>query len=393
MMITCPKCGFTQPKDQYCARCGVDMVAFKRPQESLKVRILKSVIFQVSLFVILIAGGFSIIRYQNRLELAQRVSSIENATDRLLIEKHGEAPDGAAKLLGNQPVNSSSSAKSNEAVTETLPTASPTSGVATSANSGLVPQSTSPTPNDLNAEATPPGPSPVLEPSLPAPTSLRVTFIEIGRPALAELTSDANATSTATAGSSGKSGGSFGGSSGGSGSFGSSFQVSTFSHASDRIKASQFASSSTWKNLEPTLQQSLRANQPVQVFRGTHDEALGRDLGLTLQVTPLVSTSAALAAAAADDSPSSNGALQIQIEVLRRLPEPGANPPLTEQTFQELFSIPRGGAAIVTGSLPHRNPLTDEEARFYSGNPILKVLTSPAFQNGTTEFAVLIEPR
>ena len=27
-MIDCPRCGFTQPNDQFCANCGVNMTAF-----------------------------------------------------------------------------------------------------------------------------------------------------------------------------------------------------------------------------------------------------------------------------------------------------------------------------------------------------------------------------
>lgn len=29
MLVNCPKCGFSQPKDHYCAKCGVDMDNFK----------------------------------------------------------------------------------------------------------------------------------------------------------------------------------------------------------------------------------------------------------------------------------------------------------------------------------------------------------------------------
>ncbi len=29
MLINCPRCGFQQPKDKYCAQCGVDMETFK----------------------------------------------------------------------------------------------------------------------------------------------------------------------------------------------------------------------------------------------------------------------------------------------------------------------------------------------------------------------------
>lgn len=41
-MITCPKCGFSQPQDQYCAKCGVDMQSFKPAPAPLAVRLLSN---------------------------------------------------------------------------------------------------------------------------------------------------------------------------------------------------------------------------------------------------------------------------------------------------------------------------------------------------------------
>lgn len=58
-MFVCPKCGFQQPKDRYCAKCGVDTESYKRPKESpvsLTFGILKPIaIFASILFVIFLA--------------------------------------------------------------------------------------------------------------------------------------------------------------------------------------------------------------------------------------------------------------------------------------------------------------------------------------------------
>lgn len=73
MMINCPRCGFNQPKDQYCAQCGVDIEKFKPGEVSKVQKIAKNPILQISIisFVTLLAA---ITLYnQNHFEFVQRV--------------------------------------------------------------------------------------------------------------------------------------------------------------------------------------------------------------------------------------------------------------------------------------------------------------------------------
>lgn len=51
MLINCPKCGFTQPQDRYCAQCGVDIAAYKAPVAPLGKRLSENYV---------ITGGFSL---------------------------------------------------------------------------------------------------------------------------------------------------------------------------------------------------------------------------------------------------------------------------------------------------------------------------------------------
>lgn len=55
MLVTCPRCGFQQPNDQYCANCGIDMLAYKPKDKGTAAKIFQSGAFQV--FVLLIAVG------------------------------------------------------------------------------------------------------------------------------------------------------------------------------------------------------------------------------------------------------------------------------------------------------------------------------------------------
>ncbi len=55
MMMNCPKCGFEQPKDQFCAQCGINVDSY-RPSVSIGSG-LKSVA-KPTLFVLILVGAF-----------------------------------------------------------------------------------------------------------------------------------------------------------------------------------------------------------------------------------------------------------------------------------------------------------------------------------------------
>ena len=52
--MKCPRCGFTQPRDQYCAQCGVDISSYKPPQQPLFQRLAKSNLLQLGLVAVVI---------------------------------------------------------------------------------------------------------------------------------------------------------------------------------------------------------------------------------------------------------------------------------------------------------------------------------------------------
>lgn len=67
MLIKCPKCGFSQPKDQYCARCGVDIEAYKPQTESAFTKIFLSPIFQIGLILAIIASATTFVMNRSHL--------------------------------------------------------------------------------------------------------------------------------------------------------------------------------------------------------------------------------------------------------------------------------------------------------------------------------------
>ena len=53
MLVRCPKCNFSQPQDQYCAQCGIDMLSFKPVDLPIHKKLLKSGLFQFMFVLVL----------------------------------------------------------------------------------------------------------------------------------------------------------------------------------------------------------------------------------------------------------------------------------------------------------------------------------------------------
>lgn len=61
MLINCPRCGFQQPKDKYCAQCGVDIESFRPVTPPLWKRFFSSSLTQASVLSLAAVGvGFYI---------------------------------------------------------------------------------------------------------------------------------------------------------------------------------------------------------------------------------------------------------------------------------------------------------------------------------------------
>lgn len=69
MLINCPRCGFSQPQDQYCAQCGVDMQAFKPKTVPMTKKFFQSTVTHV---ILLLAGALFVGQYVIRSEEPQR---------------------------------------------------------------------------------------------------------------------------------------------------------------------------------------------------------------------------------------------------------------------------------------------------------------------------------
>lgn len=71
MLINCPRCGFQQPEDKYCAQCGVDMENYKPSVSPIWKRFFGNLAVQLSLLVF-IAGSVGIVLYEKGQQKLER---------------------------------------------------------------------------------------------------------------------------------------------------------------------------------------------------------------------------------------------------------------------------------------------------------------------------------
>lgn len=75
-MIECPRCGFSQPKDQFCANCGVDMDHFVVKRPPLWLRLVQNPNLHLSLIGILIVLVIGYMVYTRSESVSREVNRL-----------------------------------------------------------------------------------------------------------------------------------------------------------------------------------------------------------------------------------------------------------------------------------------------------------------------------
>lgn len=69
MLINCPKCNFSQPKETYCAKCGIEMDAYLPEKKPFFISFIKNPVVHIVLFLIAIFLGYTTYQHQTPLDL------------------------------------------------------------------------------------------------------------------------------------------------------------------------------------------------------------------------------------------------------------------------------------------------------------------------------------
>ncbi len=345
-MVSCPKCSFTQPADQYCASCGVDMQAWKPREKPFLVRLGTNTIFQIVVVTVVVAGTFAYMRETRRSELAARVRAIEIARQAEEVDQEiaaaqaprpratNNASTGAPRPMAAQPQAAPPPSQANANVADTS-TSSNYSATASMAGASF-------------AASTEGKPTVPTSARVGAPTAAQITFYEMSRTLTTALMQNASQTGAEGPVSMG---------------------VVTAFEA--RLRQQTFRAFDS-------ANQALQVNQPALVFKGARDQATGANIGFTIQINPV----------GLDEA----GA-QIQVEITRVLKDQ-ATTGVDEASFapSETFLVPKGGALVLVGVLQRKTP-TEAETNFYKSIGSLRILTSPSFIQGQSEAVLVIEAK
>jgi hypothetical protein len=331
------------------------MAAYRPATPPLMLRLSRNWAFQLGVVGVVAFVGFNLIRAKNRAQLVETFSAFEQAaTRRTPTQNQFLSKNPNANIAAN--INSTTVQRPTHQVPESG--ANPAANTA-STNAGSPSNSGAP---GVASLASPPsvqtGVSRIAESLVgdtnPLPTKLKLVFAELTRTSLAALVNDSRSIA----------------------SFGTYF-AGIIPDREEKIKID--ASTLGINILDTAGDLQLKLNQPIVLFKGSRDPVLDQNIGLTTQITPTV----------IDEL----GA-HLQIEVKRSMRAPaGTIPAIQEETFQEQIILKKDARAYLSGLLPHR-PLSEEETRNLNSNStILKVLASPDFQSGNSEFVVFVEAK
>lgn len=76
MMMECPRCGFTQPKDQFCASCGLNVDQYAAKPKPLLVRLLQNPNLHLSLIGVAVVFVIGYIIYSQSTIVSQQIGNL-----------------------------------------------------------------------------------------------------------------------------------------------------------------------------------------------------------------------------------------------------------------------------------------------------------------------------
>jgi hypothetical protein len=366
MMVNCPKCGFSQPQDQYCAKCGVDMIAYRPAQKPFIQRLVGSTAFQIVALGAVMAFTFAMVRQQQKAVVAERIAKIENAANTEVIAK--PMTDEASKRSDF----SSAAGRSLSADEDLPPDASLDDGESAESTSASTMNLAGTKENEASGVAAP-EPAPALsasgnagpvtaEPSAAnrqvkaaaRTVEVGIRFVEVPKAFLSELYNDPDSNSA---------------------SYGP-VQFGMVPDMSGRLKS---LSSFQGRILDSSEPKSVLDNGVANVYRGPTDEITGQKFGLWVM-------------AGVSKVDETGSVLRVQIR--RSLFDSTANPPIDDIRLPLPDArVPRGGGLYISGLLPRRTTLTDYETNLYRPDQVLRVLLSESFRARETDFVILIETK
>lgn len=342
MLVNCPRCGFQQPKDTYCAQCGIDMDSFKPASPPFLKRLFSSVLIQLGLIGIIAVGVSVFLVKPNKFENQPRFT---NARSFLQISNTSSTESASSEqVIVQEAADTTAISTAQEGTTQdggginAYRVANPQA-----AADNREPSEISPT----NAAKTTAGANKAIAENSNT-AKILVTYAEVSRNTIRRIFDNSRST-------------------------GQFMNLAEYS-AGIIQSPEKFTSSTQVKILhqEDRTIENIRSVQWSYLLPAPKD-APESEAGLMMYL---------------DFSEADPGSLRGNIEVQwawRDSPGHGMEP-LQRKTFPAFFEIGGETGFFMAGVIPHQARLESESAP-----DILKILRSPQFKEGESEFVIFIE--
>jgi hypothetical protein len=330
-MIHCPKCGFEQPQDRFCAKCGIVMDQFTPKKQPA------SATFGTPLFMFGVVGIFLL-----------GVGGYFIYKSKTSEQYESPAPPPVAAMTepaaGGPPQQEPAKRPATKAMIQNSAASAGGFGAA-------LPASRAALPAHLNGESAGAAASTTAKAETQEASNVMIEFSLVSRDALEKLAQDSEGTVDIGRYSMGL--------------------VPQFKNKYQAAKAD-----SGFKSLASETR-GLTLGQSTLVFRGGKEPKTNETMGFFVDITP---------------SRQAEHGTEYKLSIKRTLPEilPTGELKMASQNFDETLNVPHGDGVVIAGLLP-RKQLVPGEDELYKSN-ILRALLDPGFQQGTDEFVVIINP-
>jgi hypothetical protein len=345
MLVKCPKCGFDQPKDTYCASCGIEMESYRPVKVPLWKRVLKSPLFSLILFLGLGYGALLYLKNPSQfqaLNSSPRVSSGEVKNSGAITNNPTPSPTSPPPEMQTPPTQTEQT--NSQTSPSQPPTASPTNAtlggdIQPSLNDGgsAIEESTEPAQKTINIE------------SIKGPLELEIRFIEAPNSVVQQFHSEASDDA--------------GGDSG-------DMNYAIVKNSSKWLRFRSFAELDRFTKKVPAVGKKL------QWFSGFQEPTSGAPFGLNFQISVQERTGGHLA-----------GDLFISRSIVEHN-EAGALVTQRKE-FMTRYETDVGSLIGISGVMPHLILKTEEKD--WLQDSLLKIFLSPAYLQGESELLILLQ--
>ncbi|AGH96249.1 hypothetical protein [Pseudobdellovibrio exovorus] len=353
MLINCPRCGFSQPKDQYCAQCGVDMQSYKPKTPPLYQRLIGNAGVQIgALIVAALVIGNSIIKKQEPKNWTSSSSpSASDSRSSLADESQGTGANASADASEDtQEFSSSSQAQqlnnlqNQEIRLRRFEALNPNTGAAASGANGAngttngaanSATGTSVTGSVDNSAATPE--------ETTTPTGLRVfqvTYAEVTHEVLTRWIANSSALG---------------------------FYQSLPQYSAGILTNFQSKKAELKQSLN-SFDLRLAAGSASSNVSGTMTDDGAQLIGLITSI---------------EFRSSENNTVSGSLSVTKNMGQ-------TNENYPAEFHLPKGASFFIIGAL-RPTDFADEKSTLYM--PPFQIFKSPEFTSGKTEFVIIVEPQ